>query len=124
MLAYDTGRYNPYGNFPLFQCGPVDSAPSCKQSGWETDPQLNRGQFCQFEIRKVDQSQSCLYFKGYYLDEVLMEFDTCSPEYFARHRESEEKWIDIAEIVMQYYKPAEAEEGSEVVVPTDENKRV
>ena len=31
MLAFDTGYHNDeYGGFPIFQCSPLDSTPSCK----------------------------------------------------------------------------------------------
>jgi hypothetical protein len=38
MLAYDTGFHNEdYGDFPIFQCSPLDSPPSCKTAGYQDD---------------------------------------------------------------------------------------
>jgi len=33
-LAYDTGVFNYYGGFPIYQCSSIDSGPSCKWNGW------------------------------------------------------------------------------------------
>ena len=30
MMTYDTGFLNPFGKFPLFHCGSLDSMPTCK----------------------------------------------------------------------------------------------
>lgn len=34
MLAYDSGEYNAFGEFPIFQCSSLNSNPSCKHPGW------------------------------------------------------------------------------------------
>jgi hypothetical protein len=36
-MAYDSGEYNMFGKFPIFQCSPLDRDASCKWSGW-SDP--------------------------------------------------------------------------------------
>lgn len=55
MLTFDDGSNNLYGRFPIFQCSPLDSTPSCKWPGWSSYVELGRGQFCHFEIeRKPD----------------------------------------------------------------------
>ena len=53
MLAYDTGFHNEdFGDFPIFQCSPIDSSPSCKQGGYQSDIYQSRGQFCHFSVEK------------------------------------------------------------------------
>jgi hypothetical protein len=52
MLTYDPGLLNEYGRFPIFQCSPLDSLPSCKMGGYYGDIYINRGSFCHFEIAK------------------------------------------------------------------------
>ncbi len=44
MLAFDTGFHNEdYGEFPIFQCSPLDAEPSCKQGGYSGDIYESRG---------------------------------------------------------------------------------
>ncbi len=52
MLSFDTGFHNDHGEFPIFQCSPLDSPPSCKQGGYTGEIYEYRGQFCYFEIEK------------------------------------------------------------------------
>ena len=64
MLAFDTGFHNEdYGEFPIFQCSPIDSPPSCKQGGYSDMIYQNRGQFCHFVIsnHKTDPNRSNLF---------------------------------------------------------------
>ena len=34
MMAYDSGEYNAFGDFPIFHCSSLNSNPSCKHPGW------------------------------------------------------------------------------------------
>ena len=43
MTAYDSGEFNAYGHFPIFQCSSLNKAPSCKNGGWSSEPSLRRG---------------------------------------------------------------------------------
>jgi len=52
-LGHDSGDYNVYGGFPVFQCGPIDSIPRCANDGWSSGPFLGHGQYCTFEIKKL-----------------------------------------------------------------------
>ena len=65
-LTYDSGEYNAYGNFPIFHCAPLDKRNSCEKSGWSDGPFNKVGQYCNFEIRKLDNGgKTCIAFKGY-----------------------------------------------------------
>eukprot|EP00347_Sterkiella_histriomuscorum_P023630 403333931 len=80
MLSYDSGPRNQYGHFPIFQCSPLDSKPSCKQGGYGGDIYLSRGQYCVFDVTKhqSDSSRSCLNFQGFVQDKQVMDFNTCN----------------------------------------------
>ncbi|CDW82917.1 phosphodiesterase alkaline phosphatase d-like protein [Stylonychia lemnae] len=82
LLSYDTGLRNDDGNFPVFQCSPLDSKPTCKSGGFEGDIILQRGGFCQFKVDKhrTQPNRSCLGFKGYIHDKVMMTFNTCDEQ--------------------------------------------
>ena len=46
MMAYDHGgsASNPFGNFPIFQCAPLNKRNSCKaEQIYSTQPQYNNG---------------------------------------------------------------------------------
>jgi len=44
MLGYDSGEFNLFGKFPIFQCSPLDRDNSCKWSGWsEPGVFMNKG---------------------------------------------------------------------------------
>jgi len=38
MLAHDSGKFNSYGGFPIFQCSSMDAVPTCNQGGWSSGP--------------------------------------------------------------------------------------
>ena len=100
MLAYDSGEFNPYGGFPIFQCGAMDANPSCKADGWSRGPFLNRGQYCQFEIRKLGESESCIAFEGYQGSKKVTFFDTCDKDYYNRWKDQTGKWEDFVDRVI------------------------
>lgn len=76
MLTYDDGSLNLFGNFPIFQCSPLDSTPACKWAGWSEYVETQRGQYCNFEIESNDEDQ-CLHFKGFRMDEQIMGHKVC-----------------------------------------------
>jgi len=66
MMAYDSGEFNAFGDFPIFHCSSLNSNPSCKQDGWSDDGVfMNRGQFCNFKFIRQSESRTCLLFEGY-----------------------------------------------------------
>lgn len=99
MLGYDSGAFNPYGNFPIFQCASMDSFPSCKNSGWSDGPFMHVGQYCQFEVRQQSETQSCLSFKGYHVGELKTEFDTCGEDYYSTWKEHTQRFEELADFL-------------------------
>ena len=80
LMAYDNGGHasNPFGDFPIFQCAPMDKRPSCLQGiTYSNHPTFYNGQYCLFEYRLQDGHDHCLKFSGFSHDSKLMEFDTC-----------------------------------------------
>ena len=76
----------------------MDSTPSFKNGGWSGEgPSLRRGQYCQFEVKKVSETQSCLSYKGYLEETQLMEFDTCGEDFYGNWKKHEEKWKDLVD---------------------------
>lgn len=78
MMAFDGGRLNVYGQFPNFQCAPLDKKVNCKWSSFEAKDQegnggihLKRGQYCMFDLYKAPanedsaQQKTCLSMKGH-----------------------------------------------------------
>jgi len=78
MLTYDDGSMNLYGGFPIFQCSPLDSTPSCKWPAWSTPVETSRGQYCTFKLKKKANGEQCLHFRGHTMDTVVMSHDVCS----------------------------------------------
>lgn len=80
MLAYDSGEFNAYGEFPIYHCSPLNQNPSCKVHGWSGEGVfLNRGQFCNFKVIK-DAGKTCLLFEGYQLEKLVLTHNTCDPQ--------------------------------------------
>lgn len=97
LLAYDTGFHNQdYGSFPIFQCSPLDSPPSCKQGGYTDDIYMNRGQFCHFTVSKHqdDPSRSCLQFVGYSAGKSVMTYNLCNPVRLERQIQQRDYWLE------------------------------
>lgn len=76
MMTYDDGSNNIYGGFPIFQCSPLDATPACKQPGWSTPVETQRGQYCHFTLTQTNGEQ-CLKFDGYHMDKVKMSHLIC-----------------------------------------------
>ena len=93
MLSYDSGEFNGYGHFPIFQCSSLDKIGSCKNNGWSADPSLKRGQYCQFEIapHPTNAEVSCFKFEGYHMSNKLMEFNSCDAGFTTNRM----KWFDV-----------------------------
>jgi hypothetical protein len=74
-LAYDhgSGYTNPIGNFPIFQCAPLDKSSSCSNDQFYVDASFGSGQFCHFKVTE----EGCLIFSGYQGSEVVMDLNTC-----------------------------------------------
>ena len=80
MMAYDSGNFNAYGEFPIFQCSSLNSNPSCKQPGWSGDGVfMHRGQFCNFKFIRQSETQTCMHFEGYVMSERVLQYNTCNP---------------------------------------------
>ena len=108
MLTYDTGVLNDYGSFPIFQCSPMDSTPSCKQGGYTGPIYLNRGQFCNFEVTKHPTTKErskqtylrlilsigCLRFGGISQGKEVMNFNTCDEEQVAEDLSKQKYYFD------------------------------
>jgi hypothetical protein len=82
MTTFDSGEFNLYGGFPIFQCSSLDSGSSCKNPGWSSPVFIRRGSFCKFEIYETSESQKCLKFEGFRMDTKLMEYDICNDARF------------------------------------------
>lgn len=54
---------------------------------------MYRGQFCHFKIDTSAEGKTCLKFKGFSQDKIVMEYDLCNPVKLMRQRELREGWI-------------------------------
>ncbi len=62
MTTFDSGEFNLFGGFPIYQCSSLDSGSQCKNPGWSGPVHIRRGQFCKFDIYENNNGRKCLRF--------------------------------------------------------------
>jgi len=78
-MAFDDGRNNYVGEFPVLQAAPLDSFPICSGGPYSHGVSVERGQYSILEVQELSNDQVCvrLYLKR--LGVSLIQYDTCHP---------------------------------------------
>lgn len=84
-LAFDTGRWNNFGSFPIAVAGPLDSWQECRGGPY------SHGSFhdSKHQYLSVIAKKDCLILRGIIAnnddnigDQIVFAYDTCSPDSF------------------------------------------
>ena len=84
-LAFDTGRWNNYGSFPIAVAGPLDSWQECRGGPY------SHGSFhdCKHQYLSVVAKEGCLVLRGIIAnnednvgDQIVFAYKTCMPDEF------------------------------------------
>lgn len=96
FLAFDDGRNNNFGGFPIVSCGSVDSWLQCRGGPYSHGSfhHVSSSQYCNFEIfqkEKSDKSlKTCIKVQGILAgedkdpDQAVFTWDTCDPEKYSK----------------------------------------
>ena len=81
-MAFDDGRNNHNGGFPIIQAAPLDSFPICAGGPYSHGVEVDRGQYSIVEVIDDGVDTICVKIQLKRLGEALIRYDTCNPKMY------------------------------------------
>jgi len=78
-MAFDDGRNNYIGEFPVLQAAPLDSFPICSGGPYSHGVSVDRGQYSVIEVQDLPNDNVCIKIHLKKLGASLIQYDTCYP---------------------------------------------
>jgi len=81
-MAFDDGRNNYFGGFPVLQAAPLDSFPICAGGPYSHGVYVDRGQYSVINVQDNGTSEVCVHIQLKQYGTTLIEYDTCNPSLY------------------------------------------
>lgn len=78
-MAFDDGRNNYFGGFPVLQAAPLDSFPICAGGPYSHGVNVDRGQYSTIKVQDNGTDTVCVQIQLKNLGKALIQYDTCNP---------------------------------------------
>ena len=101
MLAFDDGRNNAYGGFPVVQAAALDQKPNCKGGPYSHGGKPGLGQYGVIEVVDDGSEKICVKIDLKSGGESVIKYDTCHKELYAsiQNFKCHPSWTDFSFIV-------------------------